>query len=61
MAAREAGASVFFVPAGENYQDARAVAGGLTLVPVRTFKQALDELEREAAKAAWGHGFVEGR
>ena len=40
-AAKASGASVFFVPAGGNERDAQKVAGDLTLVPVRTFGDAL--------------------
>jgi Lon-like protease len=43
-AARAAGATVFLVPAGQNYRDARKVAGDITLVPVKSFGQALDYL-----------------
>jgi PDZ domain-containing protein len=40
-AAKASGARVFLVPAGENHDDAKKVAGDLTLVPVRTFDDAL--------------------
>jgi Lon-like protease len=43
-AAKAAGANVFLVPAGDNYRDARNVAGDLTLVPVKTFADALHYL-----------------
>jgi PDZ domain-containing protein len=45
VAAKSAGASLFFVPV-DNYREARAVAGDLKLVPVRTFTQALRFLRR---------------
>jgi Lon-like protease len=43
-AARAVGAKVFLVPAGDNYRDARKVSGDITLVPVRTFADALNYL-----------------
>ena len=43
--AKAAGATLFFVPE-HNYRDARAMAGTLKLVPVRTFGQALRYLRR---------------
>jgi PDZ domain-containing protein len=43
VAAERAGARVFFVPA-DNAADARAVAKGITVVPVRTYQDALDYL-----------------
>jgi PDZ domain-containing protein len=48
-AAKGAGATVFLVPAGENYRDARAVAGDLRLVPVHSFQDALDFLQGRQA------------
>ena len=39
-AAKAAGATLFFVPAG-NYREAKGVAGSLRLVSVRSFGQAL--------------------
>jgi Lon-like protease len=50
-AARKAGADVFLVPAGENFTDAKAVAGDLPLVPVTTFAQALDYLLHHGGSA----------
>jgi Lon-like protease len=41
---RQAGADVFLVPAGVNARDARRYAGRLRIIPVRTFKQALQAL-----------------
>lgn len=43
IAAEHAGAKVFFVPAGD-YPDAKGAANGLTLVPVKTYQDALDWL-----------------
>ena len=45
VAAKNAGAQAFLVPVA-NYADAKRVAGDLTLVPVRTFQDALDYLRR---------------
>lgn len=45
VAAREAGVRIFLVPAGEA-REARAHAGGLRVVGVRTFREALRALER---------------
>jgi PDZ domain-containing protein len=44
IGAREAGVDVFLVPAGDNARDARKVAGGLKIVAVKTFPQALHAL-----------------
>jgi len=44
IGARRAGVDVFLVPAGENAQDARKVADGLRIVPVKSFQQALHAL-----------------
>jgi PDZ domain-containing protein len=44
IGAREAGVDAFLVPAGENARDARANAGGLRIIPVKTFPQALRAL-----------------
>ena len=41
---RRAGADVFLVPAGENAQTARRYAGGLRIIPVESFRQALRAL-----------------
>jgi PDZ domain-containing protein len=41
---REAGADVFLVPAGDNAAEARKEAGGLRIIPVKTFPQALHAL-----------------
>ena len=42
--ARAGGANVFLVPAGENAIEARKYAGGLRIVPVESFQQALHAL-----------------
>lgn len=44
IGARRTGVDVFVVPAGENAEEARRYAGGLRIVPVRNFQQALREL-----------------
>jgi Lon-like protease len=44
-AAKAAGAKVFLVPAGDNFREARKVSGDLTLVPVKTFADALRYLQ----------------
>ncbi len=41
---RSAGADVFLVPAGENAATARRYAGGLRVIPVESFEQALHVL-----------------
>lgn len=41
IGAREAGARYFFVPATENYAEAKPFAKGITLVPVNTLNDAL--------------------
>ncbi len=42
---RSSGADVFLVPAGENAATARRYAGGLRIIPVESFEQALRALE----------------
>ena len=42
--ARQAGADVFLVPAGQNARDARRYAGPLRIIPVRSLDQALRAL-----------------
>lgn len=42
--ARQAGADVFLVPAGDNAKVAKRYAGPLRIIPVRTFAQALHAL-----------------
>jgi PDZ domain-containing protein len=42
---RSSGADVFLVPAGENAATARRYAGGLRIIPVESFEQALHALE----------------
>jgi PDZ domain-containing protein len=44
IGAREAGVDAFLVPAGENARDARKQAGGLKIIPVESFPQALRAL-----------------
>jgi PDZ domain-containing protein len=44
VAAKRAGADVFLVPRGQNYDDAKKVAGDLPLVPISSFQDALDYL-----------------
>jgi PDZ domain-containing protein len=41
---KRAGADIFLVPAGENADEARRYAGGLRVVPVTSFQQALSAL-----------------
>ena len=43
--ARKAKADVFLVPAGENAETARRYAGGLRVIPVESFRQALRVLK----------------
>jgi PDZ domain-containing protein len=47
---RRAGADVFLVPAGENAATARRYAGGLRVIPVESFRQALRALQTLAKK-----------
>jgi hypothetical protein len=42
---RQAKADVFLVPAGENAAIARRYAGGLRVIPVESFRQALQVLK----------------
>jgi PDZ domain-containing protein len=44
IGAREAHVDAFLVPAGDNAKEARRYAGGLTIIPVETFPQALHAL-----------------
>lgn len=44
IGARKAGVDVFVVPAGENAAEARRHAGGLRILPVQSFRQALQGL-----------------
>ena len=41
---REAGVDVFLVPAGDNAKDARKYAGSVRVIPVKSFRQALQAL-----------------
>ena len=47
---RSSGADVFLVPAGENAATARRYAGGLRIVPVKSFEQALRVLRTLSQK-----------
>ncbi|HEY7178721.1 MAG TPA: PDZ domain-containing protein [Gaiella sp.] len=47
---RRAKADVFLVPAGENAETARRYAGGLRIIPVESFRQALQALKTLARK-----------
>lgn len=44
IGAKQAGADVFLVPAGENMKVARRYAGDMRVVPVNSYRQALHEL-----------------
>ena len=44
IGAREAHVDAFLVPAGDNAREARKHAGGLRIIPVETFPQALHAL-----------------
>jgi PDZ domain-containing protein len=44
IGARRTGVDAFLVPAGENARDARKYAGGLRIIPVESFPQALRAL-----------------
>ena len=44
IGARRAGVDVFLVPAGENAKDARRYAGSMKVMPVKSFRQALQAL-----------------
>ena len=49
--AREAGVDAFLVPAGDNAAEARKYAGGLRIIPVNSFQQALRALATAFPKA----------
>jgi PDZ domain-containing protein len=51
LGARRAGADVFLVPAGDNAETARRHAGDLRVVPVESFRQALQQLATIPGKA----------
>ena len=51
LGARRAGAQVFLVPAGDNAAEARRYAGGMRVVPVESFRQALSALATPARKS----------
>jgi Lon-like protease len=51
LGVREAGVDVFLVPAGENARQAARYAGGLRIVPVKTFPQALRALATLTGKS----------
>jgi Lon-like protease len=44
IGAKRAGVDVFLVPAGENAEEARRYAGGMRVLPVQSFRQALHVL-----------------
>jgi len=44
IAVRRSGIGVFLVPAGDNAEEARRHAGGMRIVPVKSFQQALRSL-----------------
>jgi PDZ domain-containing protein len=44
IGAKRAGVDVFLVPAGENAKDAKRYAGGMRVIPVNSFRQALHAL-----------------
>ena len=44
IGARRAHVDVFLVPAGDNAKEARRYAGGMRIIPVTTFQQALRAL-----------------
>jgi PDZ domain-containing protein len=48
--ARKAGVDIFVVPAGQNAADARRYAGGLRILPVKTFQQAFRKLTTSRLK-----------
>jgi PDZ domain-containing protein len=50
IGAKGSGVDVFLVPAGENAREARRYAGNLRVVPVRSFRQALQILATLPAK-----------
>lgn len=50
LGARRAGATIFLVPAGDNAAVARRYAGGMRVVAVESFQQALSVLATLAAK-----------
>ena len=51
IGARRSGADVFLVPAGDNAEEARRHAGDLRVIPVESFRQALQRLATLARKA----------
>ena len=44
IGAKRAGVDVFLVPAGENAKEARRYAGSMRVIPVHSFRQALQAL-----------------
>ena len=52
IGARRAGVDVFLVPAGENAEEARRYAGKMKVVPVQSFRQALQALATEPDEQA---------
>ena len=51
IGARRSGADIFLVPAGDNAAEARRHAGDLRIIPVESFRQALQALATVAEKA----------
>lgn len=51
IGAKRAGADVFLVPAGDNAAEARRYAGDLRIVPVESFRQALQALATAERKS----------
>lgn len=51
IGARRSGADVFLVPAGDNAAEARRNAGTLRIIPVESFRQALQKLATVPKKA----------
>jgi PDZ domain-containing protein len=52
IGAKRAGMDVFLVPAGENASEARRYAGGMRVMPVNSFRQALRRLATLPPKQA---------
>ena len=52
IGAKRAGVDVFLVPAGENTSEARRYAGGMRVIPVNSFRQALHALATLPEKPA---------
>ena len=52
IGARLAGVDIFLVPSGENAKDAKRYAGGMRIIPVNSFRQALHALATLPKKSA---------